>query len=146
MSFQFLDHTADVAVDVAADSLAGLYAEAARAFTDTLTPLAGVQPGRTLEVRLDLPPGADLASDPHARENLMVEWLEELLYRFEVDGFLAARAEVELSAGALHATLHGETYAPDRHPVKVLVKAVTYHALEVRPTADAWTARVIFDI
>jgi len=146
VSFQFLDHTADVAVDVAADSLAALYAEAARAFTDTLTPLAGVEPGQTLKVTLELPAGADLASDPRAREDLMVEWLEELLYHFEVDGFLAARADVDLSAEALCATLHGESYDPDRHPVKVLVKAVTYHALEVRPTATGWTARVIFDI
>lgn len=150
MSFRFLDHTADVAVEVTADSLAGLYAEAARAFTDTVTPLAGVAEGRTLEVTLDLPADADLASDDAshhcAREDLMVAWLEELLYRFEVEGFLPARADVELAGDALHATLRGETYAPDRHPVKVLVKAVTYHALAVRPTADGWTARVIFDI
>jgi SHS2 domain-containing protein len=55
----------------------------------------------------------------------------------------------EAAGGALRlaATARGETYDPERHPIKVLIKGITYHGLEVVEGADGrWRARVIFDI
>ena len=46
----------------------------------------------------------------------------------------------------LEATAAGEPYDPERHPVKIAIKAVTYHQLAVEQTASGWRARVIFDI
>ena len=45
-----------------------------------------------------------------------------------------------------HARLSGSRLDPGRHDVRVTVKAVTYHALEVRQTATGWHARVILDV
>lgn len=80
---------------------------------------------------------------------LLIDWLRELLFRFDTDGFLpaAARAAVTSDDGwRLRAELSGEVGADRRLPIKGLIKAVTYHALEVRRTADGWAARVVFDI
>lgn len=113
------------------------------ALTDTLTDREEV--GCSIERRVEL--AADTAED------LMMDWLEEVLYLFEMDALLVHHAEVRVvPAGAgdtalrLSAVLHGEPRDPDRHPHKVLVKAVTWHALHVTPGEDGWTGRVIFDI
>ncbi len=85
------------------------------------------------------------------RELLMVEWLEELLFLFDTEWYLVRRAEIEigeLEDGVLElrASVAGERFDPDRHPVTVAVKGITYHALAVSHDGDRWRARVIFDI
>lgn len=156
MTYRFLDHTADVGAEIEAPTLEGLFAEAAAAFTDTVTVREEVRPEveRRVEVAAE---GLD---------ELMVEWLDELLFRFETEGLLVAESRVEIGCrksgwhltkpngdrgcqGGWHlsATVRGEAYDPGRHPVKVLVKAVTFHRLEVRETeGGGWFARVIFDV
>jgi SHS2 domain-containing protein len=144
VSWRFLDHTADVGAEIEAPSLGALFAEAAAAFTDTVTVHDGVAAVamRHLEVAAD------------GLEELMVDWLGELLFLFESEGLLIAEADVEIEerrggprpAWHLAATLRGEPYDPDEHPVKVLVKGITYHQLAVEEREGGWIARVIFDI
>lgn len=142
MSHEFLDHTADVAVELRAPTREALFAEALVALTDTLTDPARVARDEThrLEVEAEDLPG------------LMVEWLGELVYRFEVDGLLFAGAEVAIEEGEgrlrLVAEARGESYDEEKHPLEVQVKGVTYHRLEVREEEDGggWIGRVIFDI
>jgi SHS2 domain-containing protein len=80
---------------------------------------------------------------------LLVDWLSELLFRFETTRFLVARTTVELVRAEVYrlgARIEGEPLDPARHPVKVLLKAVTYHGLAVTQDATGWRARLIFDI
>ncbi len=84
-------------------------------------------------------------------EQLLVEWLGEALYLFDARGFVAASGRLRIrqrSSGGLElrGEMAGERHDPERHPLKVLVKAITYHRLEVGPTRAGWRARVIFDI
>ena len=141
MTIEPVDHTADVGVDIEAGSLEELYSEAAAAFTDTITDAGTLRPLEERRLRLR---DAD-------RELLLVAWLEELLFLFDVESYLVARAEVELvelEGGLLElrARVSGERFDPDRHPEKVAIKGVTYHALAVRQDGARWRARVIFDI
>lgn len=142
MGYRVLEHTADTGVEVRATGPEELFAEAAVALADTITEAERLVP--RVERRLEVQ-GDDLP-------DLMVEWLSEVLYRYEVEGLLFSEVrEVELrredAAGwALTALALGEPHDPARHPLKTLVKAVTYHALEVGPEGDGWTARVIFDL
>ena len=140
MPFTFLDHTGDIGVDLAAASLSALLEEAARAFTSTMCDPATVEARQTYSIEIAAAT-ADL---------LLVDWLEELLYRFDVDRLLPRRAAVTLTSQAapwrIAATLTGETVDPARHDVSVLIKGVTYHELNVTETPEGWRARVIFDI
>ncbi len=140
MPYEFFDHTGDIGVRVTGASLEQLFAEAARAFTDTVTDVAGVQVREQAVVTLH---GPD-------RDLILVDWLNELVYRFDAAEFLAARADVTLHDRGgefeLDAILHGDRFDPARHAVKVLVKAVTYHALELKPTTAGWRALLVFDI
>ena len=140
MGYRFIDHTADVAADLTGRTLGDLFLSAAQALTDTLTELSAVQPAVTQSVTLE--------SD--ALDDLLVDWLNELLYRFEVQNVLFADGSVTVEDRAghwhLNAAVAGEPYDPARHPVRVLVKSATYHGLKVTHEQGTWGARIVFDI
>jgi SHS2 domain-containing protein len=79
-----------------------------------------------------------------------VDWLNELLYRFEVQNMLVATADVRVGDKGgrwdLDGTVAGEPFDPSRHPTRVLVKSATYHGLHVTRDGGTWRARVLFDI
>jgi SHS2 domain-containing protein len=148
MSYEFLDHTADVAVELFADSREALFAEALRAFTDTVTDLDTVDPEE----------GHDLEVEAESLEELLVEWLGELVYRFDVDGLLFSDVKgvaiEETGVGyRLTGRALGEPYDEERHPLAVEVKGVTYHGLAVEGPGegdegdeDGWRGQVVFDV
>lgn len=140
MPYQFFPHTGDVGVALAGPTLDALFAAAAEAFSDTITPLDGIEPRRPEELDVAAPE-LDL---------LLVDFLSELLYRFDTRGWLTreARAEVrELDGGwELQGTLLGERHDPARHPTRVLIKGVTYHGLSVVESDGLWRAKIVFDI
>ena len=146
MAVSPLDHTADTGIEVRAADLDELFADAARGLCAAITDPAGVAPSEQWEVEVA---AGDL-------ERLMVDWLEELLFRFDVERLLPASAGVTVSeepvapgtAGGwrLRGTVRGERFDPERHPLAVAVKAITYHGLLVERRDDGWHARVIFDI
>jgi SHS2 domain-containing protein len=141
MPWRPLEHTADLGIEVDAASLEGLFADAARGLLETITDASTVALHDTVELRLAAA----------ALDLLLVEWLEELLFRFDASGELwaehALRLDEVASGGwSLRATSRGEPYAPGRHPLRTQVKAITYHGLEVRRDGETWRARVIFDL
>jgi SHS2 domain-containing protein len=140
MAYAFFDHTGDVGVTLTGRTLDELFASAALAFSDTLTPLGAIDPRRPEELDVAAPE-LDL---------LMVDFLSELLYRFDTRAWLTREAQVEVrerdGGWELQGTLVGERHDPDRHPVKILIKAVTYHGLRVIKSNGVWRANVVFDI
>lgn len=139
MAVSYFDHTGDIGVDLDAPSLDVLFAEAAVAMVQVVADPDALRPDTAWTLELS-------AADP---DLLLIDWLRELLFRFDTEGFLPAtvRAAVtEHDGWHLRAELSGEAAAARRLPIKVLIKAVTYHALEVRRTTNGWAARVIFDI
>jgi SHS2 domain-containing protein len=140
MGYRFIDHTADVAADLSGRTVEELLVAAAQALTDTLTDLDRVHPVVTQFVTVE---AATL-------EDLMVDWLNELLYRFEVQNLLVSGAMLDVEERAsrwhLSATVAGEMLDPSRHPSRVLVKSATYHGLFVTRQADEWRARIVLDI
>jgi protein archease len=140
MAYEFFDHTGDVGVALLGRTIDELFVSSADAFNDTITPLECIEPRRPEELSVAAPE-LDL---------LLVDFLSELLYRFDTRGWLTRHAQVEVrerdGGWELEGTLIGERHDPARHPVKVLIKAVTYHGLQVVERDGTWTAKVVFDI
>jgi len=140
MPYAFIDHTGDVAVHVEAPSLEALFVDAARALSAVLVEGEDPRPRTQLPVTLE-------AGTP---ELLLVDWLNDLLFRFDVDGFVPLESDVRLvdtdQGWRLDATLRGEPFDPARHRVRVLVKSVTYHALEIVTSANGVETQIVFDI
>jgi SHS2 domain-containing protein len=140
MPYAFFDHTGDVGISLSGRTLDELFRSAALAFTETLTALDRVEPRRAEELDVAAPE-LDL---------LLVDFLSELLYRFDTRGWLTADAQIEVrerdGGWDLQGTLRGERHDASRHAVKILIKAVTYHGLQVRRDDGMWSANVVLDI
>ena len=81
------------------------------------------------------------------RKELLVRWLSELHFKFEVDRMLFKRFEIsKISERFMEAKAYGEKFDPARHELKTEIKGVTYHQLKVETREEGWVAEVIFDV
>jgi SHS2 domain-containing protein len=79
-------------------------------------------------------------------ESLLVDWLNELVYIFDVENMLFKRFDIsQLDQNWLKARVYGEKVDAARHEIKLGVKAATYHMLQI-VSNNGYQARVIFDI
>lgn len=134
---ELIDHTADVGLDVRAADGPAAYAAVAEGMFDILLDRSRVEPAESWEVQVD---GADSGE-------LLVTWLEELLYLYESEGrALRSCTVLDLSSTHLRAEVTGERFDRTKHDPHVQIKAVTYHQLHAEETPDGFHIRVIFDI
>ena len=135
--YRQLPHTGDLAWRLWGASLPELFENAGRALSATLTDRRYLRRRATREVRLN-------AFD---REALLVDWLNHLLYLFDLDGFLGRDFQVmSLTDERLEARVTGENFDPARHPSLTAVKAATFHQLSIVPVKDGWEATVVLDL
>lgn len=136
--YSFIDHTADIGIEVHADDFTALLELAAEALFDIITNLSKVR--REHHIRIDLP-GQD-------KEQIMRNWLEELLYRFYSEDTVFSRFKLRSSDGdGFTGDAWGETFDPDRHDFRTEIKGITYHQFEVSLKAGkGWYARIVFDV
>ena len=140
--FTLLEHTADVGVVATGQTLGDALAWVAKGMLSIIYDLDTVAPRDCLPVSV-------VSRD---REALVVDWLNELLYQYEAAGFLTRECQVSLEEGdtRLQARCWGESLDPARHRILTVVKAATYHQLEVAhpslPGKDQWRIQVILDV
>jgi SHS2 domain-containing protein len=133
--FKLIEHTADIGVIAYGQTLAEAYANAAYGMFSIIAELKNVKEAESREVEL-------YEDDPEA---LLFEWLNRLLYVFDVERLLFKRFDItEFDGRRLKATCYGEKYDPLRHQIKLGVKSATYHMLKVDTSKSQ--VQVIFDV
>lgn len=135
--FELVDHTGDLGVRVSGESLPQLFEQAAQALTFILTDPETITPNVIRKFLLEA----------NTDEELLITWLNELVYLFDTEGLLFRAFDVlSLQGHHLEALAQGEIYEDSRHPIKTTVKAATYHQLKIENAQGVWTAQVIFDL
>lgn len=135
--FRVLEHIADVGFEAFGSSRAEAFANSARALFHLTVDLDSVEPSEAMNIRVE---GSDLHS-------LLVNWLSELLYLHDAEGWLFRDFTINsLADTSLAAVVRGEKVDPARHQLKLLVKAITYHQLALDQTPAGWRAQVYVDI
>ena len=135
--FRMLEHTADIGFEAFGATRQEVFRNAGRALMHLMVDL------ETIASREGKPLGAEASDMP----SLLVNWLSEILYFFDAEGWLFRDFEFDaLTERSLTATARGEKFDRQKHQVKLLVKAVTYHQLELVKTAEGWRAQVYVDI
>lgn len=135
--YETFDHTADVGIRVRAETLVQLFEEAGKAlFSVIVVNLGAVRPLQEMELRVE-------GAQP---DELLHDWLDELLYLFATRHVLLCEFRVELTGEGLTARARGEPFDPARHQLDSEVKAVTYHGLKVEKHPDGWLAEVVLDL
>jgi SHS2 domain-containing protein len=129
--YRWVDHTAEVELEIEAASEREVLEAALRALAELLG--------------FDAPAGPEQRSLSLAaadRPALLAAWIEELAFLAESEGFVATSLDdLGLQAGGLTATVSGVLDEPPP-----LVKAVTYHRLTFEPGGAGYVARVILDV
>src|SRR6059036_2306363 len=120
--YEFFEHTADIGVRVYGQTLAELFENATRAMYEALGELRKTDDRRQKTV--------DLQAE--RLEDLLHDWLAELLLEVEVNHVLYDEMEIEVGAGKLTASLNGGTINFARSQTNEEIKAVTYHQLRVK--------------
>ncbi len=135
--YEIFEHTADLGLRIIAADLPSLFADAARGLTSVIVAnIDEVRPVRELA----------LSVDGTALDELLFDWLSEVLYTFESERLLLSEFDVQLTPSGLKATARGEPLDLERHALEHEIKAVTYHGLKVEQTPAGWLAEVIVDI
>jgi SHS2 domain-containing protein len=135
--FEVTDHTADIGITAYGGSLDELMANAAMGMVSLMADSFGIGKGIVKTIELE-------ESDTVA---LLVKWLNELLYEFEVNHLLFSGFNVVMHGDTrLTAECSGEKYEPVKHRIKREVKAATYHALSIEKGTGGYSASIIFDI
>lgn len=137
--YEFIEHTADVAIRAQGDSLEDAFAIAAQAMFDIITDNATIK--RQQKVEFDVEAGD--------RESLLVSYLSRLIVVHEVDRLTLGHFSVVFDGTSkLHAEAWGEPFEQERHGRGTHVKAVAYHMLEIiegKP-GEPSVVQVLFDI
>jgi len=80
-------------------------------------------------------------------EELLVDWLNELIYVFFADGFLCAKACVSIREEAvLSGCVEGYSIPPKDMVYAREIKAATYHGLKIEKNDAGLEAEVLLDV
>lgn len=136
-TYELIDHTADVGLKAYGNSLSEAYQNAAKGMFDIITDKSEIENIGQYDI--------DLSADD--LEQLLVDWLSELLYLHSAKNLVFGFFNVELDEKnkKLSAKIFGEKLNMSKHKAGAEIKAVTYHMLEVK-NKKPYYVKVLFDI
>ena len=134
--YKIFEHTADVGIEAEGRTLKETFENTASGMLSIMIDpeKVGEKESYSLKVK-----GRD-------EKELLVAFLSELLYKYEVDNILPKRVSISLlSDEKLRAEVYGEKIDLQKHTIDTPIKAATYHQLVIKKNKK-WKIRVIFDI
>jgi len=139
-SYKFIDHTADIAVELIGSSLDELFTAGAEAW---LVSVVG-------EIKIEDDDLMELELSTGSKEELLVTFLNELNYLLITKKWLCSSIQSmkifnDADGCELSAELKGTRIKDDLH-LKHEIKSVTYHQVEIVDTEGIYSTLVVFDI
>jgi SHS2 domain-containing protein len=138
--FEIIDHTADIGIVAYGKTKREVFINAAKGMFEIIA-----EENRDLKENFY----AKIKLEAKSLEDLLIAWLNELLYISEVKLVILNKFIIkELSNGQIKAEVGGTKINHLSIRIKREVKAVTYHRLEIKKDEESglWSAQVIFDI
>jgi len=143
--YEELEHPSDVGLRFRGRSLEELFQNAGEGMFSLITDLESVEPIISLELGLE--------GESSSYEDILIAWLERLLYHFEVDFMLFSQVLVKeliksKNGYSMKAVLYGERIDRKKHSIMEEIKAPTYQFLSICRDKERriWEGTVIFDV
>lgn len=137
-NYRITKHQSELAVRVAGNSQADLFANSALTLFDVM-----VTDVQKIECKESIP----LEVEGTDRDDLMVNWVRELLYLYQGSGYLLKEFLIrEVKDTLVKADVRGEKIDPDRHEIQQEIAAVASHKSRMQKTGNQWIAHLIFEI
>ena len=135
--YEQFPHTADIGVRVYGKDLKELFENAAFAMFDLTADLEGLKGGQ----------GENFELEADSPEELLVKWLDELLYNFYTKQIIFFKFDIkELSPTRMKAVSSGRPVGANKNRLKMEIKAATYHNLAIKKTSKGYEVEIIFDV
>jgi len=135
--YEQFSHTADVGVRVYGSDLKELFDNAAFAMFDVIADLEGIKGSIVQDLDLKAP----------NLDELLVSWLDELLYNFYTKSVIFYKFDIEkLTDDSMKAKAYGRLVGENRNRLKTEIKAVTYHNLHIKKNGEGYAVEIIFDV
>ncbi len=136
-NYRITPRQSELAVRIVGKSQADLFVNAAVALFDVMTEREKIEVKERMNLEVE---GSD-------RDDLLVNWLRELLYLYQGSAFLLKDFIIqEIKDTVVKAEVGGEKLDPDRHEIKQEITAVAYHQSHMQKTGDQWIAQVIVEV
>jgi len=138
-SYKFIDHTADIAFEVSADSYEELFTASAEAWKEAVleNPQINGKEERKIIIKED------------SLEELLVSFLNELNFLFLSKKWIFNSIKnisvKNNGVWKLNSVLLGEPLLKE-HIIKSEIKAVTFHQMDIKKINNNFTTRIVFDI
>ena len=132
--YNFVDHTADIAFEIYAKDLNELLRDAALAFYEAFvfTEKIGDHIQREIEI------------EESSVDYLLYNWLNEILYLFDVEHFGGKKVDVKVMSGRAKGKIYGDVLDPQK--IKLELKAITLHNFRVEKRNGGYYAYIVIDI
>ena len=135
--YEQFPHTADIGVRVYGKDLKELFENAAFAMFDIIADLENLSGDTTETFELEAP----------NKDELLVAWLDELLYNFYTKQLIFFDFKVEeLTENKLRAQAIGRPVGANRNRLKTEIKAATYSGLNIKRSDEGYEVEIIFDV
>lgn len=135
--YRIIRSSPDLTLKIVGKTQAEVLANSAFALYDLMTDLEKVQEQDHLPLEVE---GID-------DDDLMVNWMRELLYLYQGSGYLLKEFEVhEARDFYVRAEGRGEKFDPDRHEIQKDIRTVVYRQCRMGRTGDHWTAQISFEL
>jgi SHS2 domain-containing protein len=134
-NYRYLDHTADLGIEVWGENLVELFTNIGKAIFET-----------QIHGRIKTTIKKTIVIHSESLQDLFIDWCRELLYTFSVSHFIPRLYEISINNNSLQAHLKGDIFDPKRHRVKLEIKNPTYHDLKLVAREGECYARIIFDV
>ena len=137
--WEFIEHTADIAIKAYGDTLEDAFATAAGAMFDIMTDNSTIDPKETVEFETE---SVDI-------EGLLVGFLSNLIVLREVQNMVLTGIEITFAGEQkLKVTATGEKFDDRKHAHGHQIKGVSYHMMEISDGGGKIPSfvQVLFDV
>ena len=129
--YRWIEHTGELELRIEVDSEEGVFRDAVSALGE----LVGEEAREATDQR-------QVAGEAPDRATLLVEFLTELIFYIETEGFVPVRlVDLELGPDTVRGVVLGYRGEPSH-----LVKAITYHRLRFVQAEGNWQANLVLDV
>ncbi len=138
--FRFINHTADIAVEVYAESVEKLFYAASEAWKSSV--LENTVSDSPFELHIEL--------EAKTIEELLVDFLSELNFILFARRLVFSKIKhlvIENNSDlSLKSVIYFEDFNPSKHTLKAEIKAVTFHQVNMKFDGKLYRTKLVFDI
>lgn len=131
--FEFLEHTADIKLKLYGSTLQEIFENSILAVAEYMSEGKKISPSK----------GKIINVSGNDEKSLLCNFIDELLYLVDAEGFIASKGAVQLRGNNLRAELYGDD--TKKYTLKH-IKAATFAEMLIKRQKAGWMTQLVLDV